>query len=151
MFRARSRRLVANKGFTLIELMIAVAIVAILAAIAFPSYQDSVKRTKRAEAQAELLGIGQKLASYKLANGSFYEANLQNVYGGNVINKSGSITYNLSLSDTSTDPTHTWTLTATPAGSQLGNGAITLDSKGKQCWFKDKDDASGTCLSWDEK
>ncbi|HDY84707.1 MAG TPA: prepilin-type N-terminal cleavage/methylation domain-containing protein, partial [Methylophaga sp.] len=36
-----------KNGFTLIELMITVAIVAILAAIAYPSYQDSVRKTKR--------------------------------------------------------------------------------------------------------
>ena len=47
----------AVKGFTLIELLIAVAIVAILAAIAFPSYTDFVARSNRTEAQRELLRI----------------------------------------------------------------------------------------------
>ena len=44
-------------GFTLIELLIAVAIVAILASIAFPSYTDFVTRSNRTEAQRELLRI----------------------------------------------------------------------------------------------
>ncbi|AWB58335.1 MULTISPECIES: type IV pilin protein [unclassified Colwellia] len=44
-------------GFTLIELLIAVAIVAILAAVAFPSYTDFVARSNRTEAQRELLRI----------------------------------------------------------------------------------------------
>ena len=43
-----------NKGFTLIELMIVVAVVAILAAVAYPSYQDSVQKTRRADAKAAL-------------------------------------------------------------------------------------------------
>ena len=45
------------KGFTLIELLITVAIVAILASIAFPSYTDFVTRSNRTEAQRELLRI----------------------------------------------------------------------------------------------
>lgn len=44
-------------GFTLIELLITVAIVAILAAVAFPSYTDFVARSNRTEAQRELLRI----------------------------------------------------------------------------------------------
>lgn len=50
-----------NKGFTLIELMVVIAIVAILAAIAIPSYQNQVQKTRRADAQAELLNSAQLL------------------------------------------------------------------------------------------
>lgn len=44
-----------QQGFTLIELMIVVAIVAILAAIVYPSYQESVRKAKRAEGRSALL------------------------------------------------------------------------------------------------
>jgi len=50
-----------NRGFTLIELMIAVVIVAILAAVAFPTYQDSVRKSRRAEAKTSLLKVAQIL------------------------------------------------------------------------------------------
>lgn len=53
--RARTR------GVTLIELIIAVAVVAILAAIAFPSYQEQVRKTRRADGKAELMETAQQL------------------------------------------------------------------------------------------
>lgn len=143
--------MVNAKGFTLIELMIVVAIIAILAAIVYPSYKNYVQRTKRVEAQTELMDIAQKMVSYKLANGSFYGATLTNTYGRTSINKSGSVTYSLSLSSTTVDPTHSWILAATPSGAQSGTGALTIDNTGRQCWYKGKDDATGTCLSWTDK
>ncbi len=49
------------KGFTLIEIMIVVAIIGILAALAWPSYQDSIMRSNRAEAKTELMDLSQRL------------------------------------------------------------------------------------------
>ena len=143
--------MVKIKGFTLIELMIVIAIIAILATLAYPSYQEYVKRTKRVEAQTELIGIAQKLVSYKLANGSFYGATLVNTYGANFVNKSGSVTYNLNLSDTTSNPTHSWILKAIPISGQKDDGALTITHNGTQCWYKGKDDASGVCLSWTDR
>jgi len=48
-----------NKGFTLIELMIVVAIIGILAAIAFPAYTNHVRETHRGNAQAEMMRLAQ--------------------------------------------------------------------------------------------
>lgn len=45
-------------GFTLIETMITVAVIGILAAVAYPSYQDQVRKSRRADAQALLMNIG---------------------------------------------------------------------------------------------
>ncbi len=50
-----------NRGFTLIELMIVVAVVAILAGIAIPAYNDQVQKTRRADGQAALLNAAQQL------------------------------------------------------------------------------------------
>jgi len=60
-----------KQGFTLIELMITVAIVAILGGIAYPSYQSYIKRTARAEARAVILDIAQKQERYYSSNNSY--------------------------------------------------------------------------------
>ena len=60
------------KGFTLIELMITVAIVALLATIAVPSYMNSVRKSKRAEAKTCLLEAAQKEERYYYQNGNTY-------------------------------------------------------------------------------
>lgn len=51
-------------GFTLIELMITVAIVAILASIAFPSYQSQMRKTRRADAQGALMGLANAMERF---------------------------------------------------------------------------------------
>lgn len=55
-----------SRGFTLIELMIAMAIVAILAAIAYPSYQFAVIKSNRSLAQGYLLDVAQRQSQYLL-------------------------------------------------------------------------------------
>ena len=54
----------AMRGFTLIDVMVAVVIVGILAAIAYPSYQHAVRKTRRAEARAALMQIMQQEERY---------------------------------------------------------------------------------------
>ncbi len=61
-----------QKGFTLIELMITVAIVAILASIALPSYQSHVVSTRRTTAQACLLELAQFMERYYSTNNMSY-------------------------------------------------------------------------------
>jgi len=69
-----------SKGFTLIELMIVVGIVAILAAVAYPGYTDYVKRTHRSAIAGLLSGQAQNLERFYSKNGSYAGAT---VSGGN--------------------------------------------------------------------
>ena len=149
------------KAFTLIELMITVAIIAVIAAIAYPSYQNYIKRTYRAETQSTMMEIAQKLQSYKLVNGDYGKNNSTssyatnplinpNIYGKTVSPQSGSARYNLIITSA---PSSSWILTATPISTsgQNGDGVLTITDTGTQCWYKGKDDATGTCLSWIDK
>lgn len=63
-----------EQGFTLIELMIVVAVVAILSAIAYPSYQNSVRKTNRADAMSTLLDTAQRLERCYTSFGSYNNA-----------------------------------------------------------------------------
>jgi len=61
----------AQQGFTLIELMIVIAIVGILAAIALPAYQDYIVRSKMSEPLAALAEAKTTVAEYVAANGEY--------------------------------------------------------------------------------
>lgn len=60
-----------SRGFTLIELMITVAIVGILAAVAYPSYQDHVRKSARRAAQAEMMDIANRQQQFLMAKRTY--------------------------------------------------------------------------------
>lgn len=141
--------MVKKSGFTLIELLIVVAIIGILASIAYPSYQDYLIKAKRVEAQSELLVIAQNLAKYKATNGNFSNANLSRVYGANVLPKDGAAMYDLVLTVTNSN----WILSASPKNGtrQQGNGSIVINSMGQKCWTKGSTCTPSATSNWDGK
>lgn len=137
-----------HQGFTLIEVMIVVAIVAILTAIALPNYSEYVRRGHRAEARAALLQASQWMERAATATGTYpltaaFPATLTTIPSGR---------YTIAVASPSAGAASgtAYTLTATPAGGQVGDicGNYTLTHNGvrgaaagalplmTECWNK---------------
>jgi type IV pilus assembly protein PilE len=118
----------SNRGFTLIELMIAVAILGVLAAIAFPAYQSQVRKGNRAAAQGAMMDIANKQQFY-LSSQRQYASSLSD-FPGYVLPAEVSRFYTVTLAADNAGTPPTFTITATPTGAQVDDGVLTLDSTG---------------------
>lgn len=112
-----------NQGFTLIELMVVVVIVAILAAIVMPSYQHFVRKGVAAQAQQEMAKLSEQLQRYKSRNFSYKGFNASYLYIGGTNFNSGTQTLILNP---------TYTLTIVDNGD--GNPLLTEDSALGNAW-----------------
>ena len=141
-FAKVSRRLAKPKGFTLIEMMIVVAIVAITAAIALPSYQNQIEKTRRGAAKADLIELTSFMQRFYTENNRFD------------VDRTGTavaLPFNESPSDGTTkfyDLTlvvapSSYTLSAAPKGAQSSDSCGTLrvahtgaktHTIGTDCW-----------------
>ena len=145
-----------KKGFTLIELMIVVAIIAILAVLAYPSYTDYLRKTKRAEAQAELLNLASKMQRYKVANFTFLKVDgdpitLEDIAENSDLKlpRSGAALYQVELTDVTAN---TWLLSATPIDNTIQqlNGGLSVNYRGEKCWVKgQKNCVPSSETNWD--
>jgi type IV pilus assembly protein PilE len=116
-----------QRGFTAIEVVIVVAIVGILAAIALPSYLNSIQKSRRSDAKSALVGAAGQLERYFTERGTYATATL----GSSGVAPSTSLNgyYNLSFaSRTQTS----YTLSAAPTGAQVGDpcGSFTYTDQG---------------------
>jgi type IV pilus assembly protein PilE len=148
-----------NNGFTLIELMMTLVVVAILTTIAVPSYQAQVRKTRRAEAQAGLMELQNFMERYFTSNNCYQDKgadkscaetgdNVNPVLPFTALPKGGTAYYSMTLSAAGAG---SYTLRATPSGAQAGDGLLELDHTGARRWDKNKDgDASDSGEgSWD--
>ena len=129
-------------GFTLIELMIVVAIVAITAAIALPSYQNQIEKTRRGGAKADLIELTSFMQRFYTENNRFDVDRAGNavVLPFNESPFDGATKfYDLTLAAAQSS----YTLTATPKGAQSSDSCGTLSvahtgakthSSGTDCW-----------------
>jgi type IV pilus assembly protein PilE len=144
-----------QRGFTLIELMIAMVVIAILAAVGYPSYLDYVARGKRAEGKGALLRAAQQLERFYSVN-NCYPSNTANC--GSAGSSAAALTaasinafsgdsaassaYNLTVTTNAQD----FTVTATPIFTDTKCGNLTLTNTGAKgktgtesmlnCWSK---------------
>lgn len=121
----RRNKLTLIRGFTLIELMIAIAIVGILAAIAYPSYADHVRKGRRASAQAHLMDVAQREQQYLLDQRS-YAATVAAL--GMSTPSDVSTFYTITITaPAGTPPTFTATATPIAGSAQATDGAISIN------------------------
>lgn len=116
----------SQQGFTLLELMIAAAVVAILAAIALPSYTAYVRRTACEDVKGTLTGAAGLMERFRAQNNSYVGATL-GAYAQSPVDTTA--IFNIALANQTAS---SYDLTATPVagGIMAGRGTVTLSSTG---------------------
>lgn len=138
-----------QNGFTLIELMVTVAIIAILVAIALPSYLSSVIKGSRNSVQTELMQLAAQEEKIYLNSNSYSTASpvVTTAYNGQATGGLGSSgnskdgRYSFACAPCTSS---TYTLTATPVAgtSQAGDGTLSIDEQGNKLW------TGGSAATW---
>jgi type IV pilus assembly protein PilE len=114
-----------SAGFTLIELMITVAIIGILTSIAYPSYQDSIMKSRRVDAQGALMGLANAMERYYTVNNTYVGATVgpAGIYSATSPVDGGTAYYNLSIPASSSSA---YQIQAAPTGPQTNDKCNTL-------------------------
>ena len=121
-----------SRGFTLIEVMIVVLVIAVLAAIAYPNYENAVLKSKRGQVKGDLVELAQRYERWHTMNNTYagFWASLPAAQKVSPRDASGAaVTYNIG----SVEAANTFTLTATPQNRQIRDtrcGTLTLNQAG---------------------
>lgn len=131
----------SNGGFTLVELMIVVAIIGIIVAIAMPAFQNNAQRARGSLLQADLLAFAIKMEQYKSVTGS-YRGATTGIYSA-VSPTSGVAHFNLAL--TITQNNTEYRILATPASAAtVGYGTLWWAPFEDNCFYPGNDAAGYT-------
>jgi len=139
-----------NRGFTLVELLIVVVIISLLAMVAVPSYNVSIAKARRADAQSALSNLAGAMERFFTENGTYIGAagssGTPTATGAPWIYHTqtpvdGSVKfYNLGIQAASAG---SYTLRATPIGGQADDGYLELASTGVERWDRNNDGNTG--------
>lgn len=137
----RGTKTMKTAGFSLIELMVTVGVIAILAMIAYPNYVSQTAKGRRTEAMGLLLQYASKMERYYTENGCYRNKGTDGICGTTDDTNTGLPSvptgsyYTISLSS---NTGLTFTLTATPIAStgQANDGTLTITNTGSKTWSK---------------
>lgn len=132
---AVSKRRHFEQGLTLIELMIVIVIVSILLAVAIPSYDESVRKSRRSEGMSLLASVIQQQERFFLNNMTYTEdlseLGYNNVSAGALLSENGF--YQVTAAVCGASPiARCVELTATPQDTHADDGNLTLNSRGEK-------------------
>ena len=117
-------------GFTLVELMIVIAIVGILAGVGYPAYTSAVNKANRADAIDSLLSLSGRMEEYYMNNDSYVGATINTAGTGTVgSNQTSDDLYTLSITAATA---FAYSLTATPKSTDAECTTLTYDSLGNK-------------------
>jgi type IV pilus assembly protein PilE len=121
-----------SRGFTLIELMIVVAIVAVLATVAYPGYINGLVKANRAAAQSYLMDIAQRQRQYFNDTRTFASSeSILSMTRPERVTNNYNVVFTL-VADPNSPPEFTITATPLPGSRQVGDGALSIDETGEK-------------------
>ncbi len=139
-------------GFTLIELVIAMVVVAILAAIAIPSYQAQVRKSHRTDAKTTVLDLAAREQRYYSVQNSFtpsfVDLGYSTVAQASIPSPAGYYTITVAAPAPAAGANPTFTITATATGTQTSDtscNSFTVDNTGQQLSYDSSNSPSTSC------